>query len=145
MIPKPAKRPRKPRTRLWKRRRGSKAALAREADKLWSSIVRTRGECEKPMTYRCPGPWCSGVIQAAHGLSRRYRNTRWLLINGFALCQAHHVYYTHRPIEWDEWLRWAWGQATYDELRKLALSPTPPNVEMALERLKAEAKSRGIA
>ena len=141
MIPKPAKRPRKPRPRLRKRRKGSKAALAREADKLWSLIVRAKRYCEGEPS----GPACSGSLQAAHGFSRRYRNTRWLLVNGFALCAAHHVYWTHRPLEWLEWLTDEWGFSVYEELRRLALSPTPPNIEMALERLKAEAKSRRIA
>lgn len=145
----PLKRTRKPR----RKRKGKKASLAREADRLWSLLVRARGPvtfglCEYEKGFRgnamiCPAP-LSTRFQAAHGISRRYRNTRWLLINGFCLCPAHHVYYTHRPLEWDEWLRIAWGEKVYNELRLLALRTTPPDVGAALAALQSEAKARGI-
>lgn len=142
-IPKPPKRERKPRTRLRRKRKGTPAALAREADRLWSLIVRRWDSCESAETALSTGD-CSGRMQAAHGFSRRYRNTRWLPLNGFCLCAAHHVYFTHRPIEWDNWLREVWGQTTYNELRLLALRTTPPDVAEALEKLRAEAAQRGI-
>lgn len=147
-IPKPPKREPKPWTRLRRKRKGTPAALAREADRLWSLIVRYSAShgCEAgcgSSEGTIIGPHV-GALQAAHGFSRRYRNTRWLPVNGFALCAAHHVYWTHRPIEWDEWLRVAWGQETYYELRLLALRTTPPDVSAALEKLRAEAKERGI-
>lgn len=49
------------------------------------------------------------------------------------------MHYTHRPLEWDEWLRAAWGPELYDELRGLAVGDTRPDMAAILERLKAMA------
>jgi hypothetical protein len=97
-----------------KQRKATRAALAREADRLWSLAVRKKGRCE---LEGCAG---RGVLQAAHGFSRRYRGTRWLLINGFALCAGCHVSMTHDPLRWDDHLRVAWGPLVYEELKRLA-------------------------
>lgn len=140
-IPKPSPQPKakkrlKRGARPRKQRKSTPAKIAREADRLWSLLVRARGHSE-----------ISGKtehLQAAHGISRRYRNTRWLLLNGFALTRAEHVYYTHRPLEWDEYLRKAWGELAYNEMRLIALRTTSPDVAAELARLQAEAKERGI-
>lgn len=120
-----------------KRRRGTKAAMAREADRLWSAMVRMRGACEM-------GGEHSGPLQGAHCFSRRYRNTRWLLINGVCLCAGHHVAMTHDPLAWDDWLRLTWGEGVYLELKRLAQKSTPPDVVEALAKLRAEAATLGI-
>lgn len=134
--PKSRKRPRR-------QRKGTPAAMAREADRLWSKIVRASGHCAFPGLGIVDPPH-GGSLQAAHGFSRRYRNTRWLPINGFCLCAAHHVYFTYRPLEWDDWIRWQWGGLAYNELRLLALRTTKPDVAAALDKLRAEAAARGI-
>jgi len=110
--------PRKP---LRKKRKGKKANLGREADRLWSLVVRKKGRCE---VEGCPG---RGVLQAAHGFSRRYRNTRWMQINGFALCQGCHVRFTYDPLAWDDYLRIAWGPLIYDEMKALARQKFDPS------------------
>ena len=97
-----------------KQRKTTRAGLGRQADKLWSQIVRLPGKCEA-----C-GKTAGVVHQAAHGFSRRYRGTRWLLINGFDLDSGCHVRFTHDPIGWDDWLYKAWGAEAYHELRRLA-------------------------
>lgn len=115
-IPKPAKRGPKPRKRIAKTPRHSRKKLALYADSLWSQIVRKReGGCVSGR------PSHAGVFQAAHGFSRRYHATRWNLRNGFKLCQGCHVYYTHRPLEWDNWLMNAWGADLYAGMRADAL------------------------
>lgn len=86
----------------------------------------------------------NAVLQGAHGFSRWYRATRWLEINGFSLCQGCHVYYTHRPLEWDSYLRVAWGQPVYDELRHAALKNAKQDMPAVLDRLRAEAARFGI-
>ena len=141
-IPKPAKRERKPKKRPRRKRKSTPAQLAREADKLWSLIVRQHGGCEVAVGVGVKG--CSGGYQAAHGFSRRYRHTRWLPLNGFCLCAGHHVYYTHRPLEWDDYIKRAWGQDVYNDLRLIALRAFKPDVGAALEVLREEAKARGI-
>lgn len=138
MIPKStkpvkARKPIKRTTRPRKVRKTSLAKLGRACDKLWSQIVRRSGKCE-----------VSGksapevVLQAAHGFSRRYLATRWNLLNGFCLSAAAHVYYTHRPLEWDEYLHTAWGDSVYEELREIALRGLKPDIEATHAALKRE-------
>lgn len=138
-IPKPEHRPKKPRKRPRRQRKSTPAQLARKADKLWGHIVR-KDICEAFAI----GPKCSGPLQAAHGISRRYRHTRWLPINGFSLCAAHHFYYTNRPLEWEDYLRESWGATVYNQLRLIALRPFAVDVGTALESLREEVKARGI-
>jgi len=78
------------------------------------------------------------MLQAAHGFSRRYQGTRYLPINGFCLCSGHHVFYTHDPIGWDNWLREQWGELVYDDLRHMAQKVTRPDIEAAIGKLGAE-------
>lgn len=81
--------------------------------------MRERGTCELA-SFHAFG--CSGRLQAAHGFSRRYLGVRYEPSNGFALCAAAHIYWTHRPLEWDDLLRRRWGRARYAKLRRAALS-----------------------
>lgn len=106
----------------------------READRLWSLVVRGSGEgCE--MADRHPTFPCGGPIQAAHGFSRRYRGTRYVLLNGFRICAAAHRYWTERPLEWDELLRERWGEVVYEEMRRLALHDDGPDYSEVLAEL----------
>lgn len=138
---KPLKRSVKPiarRTRPRKQRKATRAALGRLADKLWSQLVRLKGECDA-----CGGRPPGIVIQGAHGFSRRYRGTRWNLMNGFALCSGDHVRFTHDPISWDDYLRAAWGESVYQEMRQLALK-TSRDLDMPaiVAKLQAELEAR---
>ena len=126
----------KRKTRIRKKRKGKRASIARECDRLWSLIVRSRGASE--ISGKTEG------LQGAHGFSRSYKSTRWLPINGFALTQAEHVYYTYRPLEWDEYLRKSWGQLTYDELRRRAINNVKQDMPAVLAALQAEARYRGV-
>lgn len=144
-LPKPLKREKAPKRivrtcRPRRKRKGNLAVLKREADRLWSLIVRARPGCESPRPHVC-----RGVYQGAHGFGRSYWNTRWLPINGFKLCQGEHKYFTHHYVEWRLYLVDAWGQPDYDELERLALRARKPDVEEALRLLRAEAEWRGIA
>ena len=105
-----------------------KASLLKECDTLFGKIVRLPGRC-----VSCHG---TDVIQAAHGFSRRYRAVRWDERNCFPLCRAEHVYFTHRPLEWDAWLRETWGESLYTELRVLAMTGPNPLLKDVLERLR---------
>jgi hypothetical protein len=92
----------------------------KRADALFSAAIRARGKCElAPMR---PETKCSGVLQTCHLISRRYRAIRWSELNAMAGCQAHHMYFTHHPLEWDEALLKALGAHAYQGLRDLALS-----------------------
>ena len=119
-----------------KKRKTKRASLSREADRLWSLLVRARGASEISGDTK--------NLQGAHGFPRTYRATRWLLINGFALTQSEHVFYTYRPLQWDQFLRERWGQPVYDELRRIALKNEKQDMVAVVSSLRAECETRGI-
>ncbi len=43
-------------------------------------------------------------LQCAHIIPRGYRQVRWDSRNAMTLCAKHHVYYEHRPLEWQAWI-----------------------------------------
>lgn len=106
------------------------------ADKLFSLLIRSEGSCAAAGD---DGVACNGNLQCAHGFSRRYRNTRWDERNAFPLCAAHHTFYTHRPIEWELWMKNRIGQNLYMILQATALKTTPPDLELVLAELKEAA------
>lgn len=95
-------------------------------DTLFSKIVRSRGFCEN----------CGATdnLQCAHGISRRYRNIRWAEDNAFCLCASCHVFYTHRPLEWEDWMRA--HDVDYDGLKRRALSIDKVDVAAVLAHLR---------
>lgn len=122
-----------------RKRKGKRASIARECDRLWSLIVRSKGYCEG-----CGKSGSACVLQGAHGFSRRYRATRWNLLNGFALCSGDHVRWTHDPLGFDQFLRLQWGDMVYSELRYLALKNEKQDMPAVLARLREEANRLGI-
>lgn len=115
-------------------RRKKRKSLSKQADALWSKLVKLPGHCDI-----CLMP---SRLQAAHGFSRRYRGTRWLPINGFCLCSGCHLTMTYDPIAWDDYLRTAWGLAVYADLRALALKKATPDFPSIIAALTAELKER---
>ena len=104
-----------------------------EADRLFSLQVRAVGYCENDTDRH------NGNLQCAHGFSRSYKATRWDRRNGFCLCAGCHVFYTHHPIEWAEWMLDRLGDRTLKELRELALTHRTPDLELVLAELRAAA------
>ena len=99
-----------------------------EADRLFSLAVRSRGACESCGTRE--------DLQAAHICSRRYASVRHSLDNAFCLCRAHHLLYTLRPLEWDEFVTSKIGAEAYADLKRRALTATKPDYEAILRRLR---------
>jgi len=100
------------------------------ADTLYSKIIRSRGGCIA-VGIRFA---CSGNMQCAHVVSRTYRAVRWRTDDppgAVPLCGAHHVWYTHHPLEWIDFM----GEH-YDAVRKLALTTPPESAGDALARLR---------
>lgn len=96
-----------------RKRKGSRAAMKRECDRLFSLFIRKRdGRCQT-----CPK---TVGLQCAHGFSRRYIGTRLDPENAFALCAGCHYRYTLDPLGWDEWLRGRMGDR-YEWIRARAL------------------------
>lgn len=99
----------------------SRMAATKRADAAFSKAVRDRGYCQLAAMH--PDLVCSGALQCCHVISRSYRAVRWMEQNALAGCQAHHVYFTHRPLEWTDACKAA--GIDWDYLRWAALH-TPP-------------------
>lgn len=111
----------------------TKTALKKKADTLFSLYIRARdGMCQ-----RCGS---SDRLQCAHGFSRRYLGTRWDEENAWALCAGCHVYWTHRPLEWDETMLLWLGVDRYAALRKRALTITQPDYDLVIAELTEKLK-----
>lgn len=109
-------------------RKTPRSKLKRQADALWSSIVRAAGKC------RICG---SGErLQAAHGFSRRYLGTRHDLRNGWCLCSGCHKTMGYRAIEWDALMRADLG-VLYEPMRQEALKRCVPDYEWRISQLRA--------
>lgn len=114
-----------------RRPKASRKKLKAECDRLFSRFIRLRdGVCR----LEGDAVRCAGVLQCAHLFSRRYFGTRWDTFNAWALCAAHHVYYTHRPLEWDELLRRE--VVEYEALRQMALHESMPDLEETRDNLR---------
>lgn len=122
-------------------RRGTRAALQRRCNELWSLLVRSRpGGCECPKLEHGKGPF-----QGCHGFGKKaYPSVRHLLINGWKMTAGCHRWYTDHSIEWEMVMRSSLGDLAYEELRRLALLPAPP-LEETVSKLAAEARARGIS
>ena len=86
----------------------------KQADILFSRIVRRRDG----MCVRCGR---TENLQCAHIISRSYRSIRCDVDNAVALCRGCHVFFTHRPLEWQEWVEAMWP-GRWGVLRERALA-----------------------
>ncbi len=82
------------------------------------------------------GVACEGRLQCAHLLSRRYLALRWDNANAMPLCGAHHLYFTHHPLEWEDFCRNS--GVDWDRLRFRALNEPPMDPVAALSWLEGE-------
>jgi len=85
------------------------------ADRWFSLYIRQRdGYCRACGT--------ADNLQCAHIISRSYKAIRCDERNAVALCRSCHVYYTHRPIEWEQQVTDWFGDEYLDDLRDKALT-----------------------
>ena len=95
------------------------------ADELFSKIIRLRDQAV------CQNCGKTDFPQCAHGFSRSYRAIRWDERNAWCLCRGCHTYFTHHPLEWDEWLIERLGERLHRDLKRQALKdPNPDPVEV---------------
>ena len=99
------------------------------ADKWFSDITRSAGRCLKCGTTQ--------YLQCAHVFSRRYYAIRWDEKNAVCLCRSCHVYFTHRPIEWEMYITSEIGPDTYSALREKAMTYRKPDMGEMLDDLAA--------
>ena len=110
--------------------------MGRQADKLFSLIVRAVGQCAECFEGK--------ALQCAHIVSRSYRSVRWSFDNAVALCAGCHVYYTHHPLEWERFVTERMGAADFASLKARALAKWDGDLEGVLVRLAARAVALGI-
>lgn len=91
-------------------RKASKKTMRNKLDKLWSQIIRARGECQ-----RCGKPT---NLQAAHINSRRHLAIRYDLDNGLCLCAGCHMWGHHSPTKFTFWLEDYLGRDLLEELHE---------------------------
>jgi hypothetical protein len=85
----------------------------READRLCRLIVLNRDD------WTCQRCGATAGIQWCHILTRSELSIRWEPKNSLALCAGCHVYMTHRPVEWLDWIDDHFGPYRMGTLRKL--------------------------
>ena len=106
-----------------------RSTLKRKADKLFSLKIREGKVCFN----------CGSVknIQCSHIVSRSYKNTRWDLDNAIPLCQGCHLYFTFRPLEWEQYIIKIRGASVLKRLKIKALNlDTNIDYEKIIARLK---------
>lgn len=120
--------------------------MGRLADKLFSLIVRSKGQCaaHAPIASDPFGTGCTQGLQCAHIVSRSYRSVRWSEDNAMPLCARAHVYYTHHALEWEAFVTERMGAADFASLKARALAKWDGDLEGVLVRLAARAVALGI-
>lgn len=113
----------------------------RKSDALFSKLVRDRdGSCQAAGTDLTT---CKGNLQCAHIHSRSYKSIRTNFDNAVALCAAHHTYYTHRPLEWHDWVD-ANYPGRWDSLKTLALRYDKVDWRLRYETLRELAEALNV-
>lgn len=98
-----------------KKNRTKRTTLKNKADRLFSQYIRQRdGGCVACLSVE--------NLQCAHIFTRSYLNTRFDEDNAVCLCAGCHKFYTHRPIEWSDFIIARIGEEKYQDVRMRAVS-----------------------
>lgn len=112
-------------------------AWMKKSDVLFSKLVRDRdGACVNCMS--------TTNLQCAHLISRSYKAIRTNFDNAVTLCRGCHVKFTHRPLEWREWVE-ACFPGRWDALKAEALAYPKVDWKHRYETLKEMADSLGVS
>ena len=120
------------------RKRTPKSAK-READRIFSLIVRSLGYCEK-----CGRENGEVQLQCSHWISRRYSNTRTDFDNAFSMCAACHRWWHNFPTDASDWAIEKRGRETYERIREAANQTSKIDWLEELERLREIAKREDV-
>lgn len=104
-------------------------------DDLARKIVLARGRCEGR-----EGHQCKGALQWAHVISRSYHWIRHLEENALCLCQSEHVYFTHRPLEWIDFV----GEDLWLALKHEAREHQGERIDWAAREKLLTLRARGL-
>lgn len=113
-----------------KKRKKPKKNYRDQADELFSKAIRGIGYCEE----------CGSLenLQCAHVVSRSYGSIRTDFRNAVCLCRGCHMFFTLRPLEWEEWSIARLGEELYRELRLEARLGTVLDWKSEVERLRLD-------
>ena len=80
----------------------ARTRLMHQADAAFSQVVKWRDghTCE-----RCESDY---QPECAHLITRDYKAVRTSLQNAVTLCRTCHAWFTHHPVEWENWLEDKW-------------------------------------
>lgn len=113
-------------------RKVSRKSQKAKADKLCRQIVFERDqEC---ISGR---PRHAGSLQWAHIISRRYLMIRADPQNSVVLCAGCHVFFTHRPVEWNDWVESKFP-GRLDYLKSLIRKGYKPDYETVISELEKQ-------
>ena len=97
------------------------------ADQLFSLIIRKAGKC-----FRCRSIF---HLQTAHIVTRWYLPTRWSLDIALCLCAKCHLFFTYRPLEWEEYIVGQFGREHWDDLKLRARTYVKIDYQEVIEHL----------
>jgi len=86
-----------------------------KCDTIFSELVKIRGN------WKCIETGAKDELQAAHIVSREYKNTRWDFDNAVVLRSGRHIWYTNHPIEWKLFINKTFGDGYYEAMEHRAL------------------------
>jgi hypothetical protein len=104
----------------------------KQADRVFSQIVRSRGACE-----RC---FDSYELDCAHIFGRGFWPTRWDEDNALCLCRSCHRRAHDFPDAFMAWVEQRMGTEALDALRLKAHAPSKVDVEGVLTDLRQRLK-----
>lgn len=115
------------------KKQNSISVLSKNADKLWSEVIRLIWSCE----------YCGKkeFLNAHHIFSRSNKGLRWSLINWICLCSGHHIFSNefsaHKtPCEFTYWLELHKGKSLMEKLIKQKQKPFKLTTEYLIETIK---------
>lgn len=108
----------------------------KKADVLFSKLVRDRDGC-------CLNCGATEYLQCAHIHSRSYKSIRTDFDNAVALCRGCHVKFTHRPLEWEEWVNERFP-GRWTDLKAKALRYEKVDWKLRYQTLKELSESLGV-
>lgn len=125
-----------------KTRQKTRTQLRNRCDSVCSKIVRLRdGRCQQ-----CGG---TTALQWSHHVSRRYLYTRYWMENACAHCARCHLFFTHRPVQHEEFISAHIGESTLRIIKGCALYGDKigykPDYEAILRRLEKTLKAMEAA
>ena len=85
-----------------KKKKVKKTTLRNKADKLFSLYIRKIGICQLSGKDNIR---CGGNLQCMHITTRGTTALRYDPLNALCGCAGHHVYYTHHPDDWTDFMK----------------------------------------